>query len=262
MPNKKSYLQLLEPSNNDPNKPLFIYLSGMDGTGQLLHLQADGLTKYFALKCLVIPPEDLSDWDFLTHSVIYAIKEVLETNKQKSIYLCGESFGGCLALSVATAAPGLVERLILVNPASSFANLPWMSWGSTLTQWLPEFIHHGASLALLPFLAALERIKRRDRLALLEAMRSLPQRTVSWRIFLLRKFAIEPEKLQKFVKPVLLVASAADRLLPSVDEAERLIDILPNAKMLILPKSGHACLIESDVNFVQILKEAGFLKLD
>lgn len=262
MPSKKSYLQLLEPSINDPNKPLFIYLSGMDGTGQLLHLQADGLTKYFDLKCLVIPPEDLSDWDILTHSVIYAIKEVLETKKQKTICLCGESFGGCLALSVAIAAPGLVERLILVNPASSFASLPWLSWGGTLALWLPEFIHHGASLALLPFLAALERIERDDRLALLEAMRSLPQRAVSWRIFLLRKFAIEPEKLQKFVKPVLLVASAADRLLPSVDEAERLIDILPNAKMLILPHSGHACLLESDVNLVQILKEAGFLELD
>jgi pimeloyl-ACP methyl ester carboxylesterase len=259
MPNKKTYLQLLEPGINNPNNPLFIYLSGMDGTGQLLHLQADGLTKYFDLKCLAIPPDDLSDWDFLTHSVIYAIKEILETKEQKLIYLCGESFGGCLAISIAIAAPWLIEKLILVNPASSLARLPWLSWGGSLAEWLPELIHHGATLGLLPFLAALDRIERRDRSALLKAMRSIPQRTVSWRIFLLRKFVVDREKLSRFTKPVLLVAGAADRLLPSVDEAECLVDLFTDAKMVVLPQSGHACLLESDVNLVKILKEANFL---
>jgi pimeloyl-ACP methyl ester carboxylesterase len=36
------------------------------------------------------------------------------------VTLVGESFGGCLALRVAAAAPGLVARLVLVNPATCF----------------------------------------------------------------------------------------------------------------------------------------------
>ena len=35
--------------------------------------------------------------------------------------LVAESFGGCLGLRVAAAAPDLVQRLVLVNPATSFA---------------------------------------------------------------------------------------------------------------------------------------------
>jgi pimeloyl-ACP methyl ester carboxylesterase len=36
------------------------------------------------------------------------------------VTLVGESFGGCLALRVAAAAPQLVARLVLVNPATCF----------------------------------------------------------------------------------------------------------------------------------------------
>jgi pimeloyl-ACP methyl ester carboxylesterase len=254
-----NYLQLLEAGSKNPNHPLFIYCSGMDGTGELLHLQADGLSKYFDIRCVVIPPDDLNDWDVLTNALIYTIKEILEHKQKKSIYLCGESFGGCLALSVALATPWLLERLILVNPASSMSRSPWLGLGGTLIQYVPEFIHQGATLGFLPFLAALDRMERRDRASLLAAMRTLPPKTVSWRVSLLKKFEIDRHQLSQFTQPVLIVASTGDRLLPSVDEAKCLVNLLPHAKMVTLPNSGHACLLEKDVNLLKIMEEADFL---
>ena len=41
------------------------------------------------------------------------------------VTLVAESFGGCLALRVAREAPQLLERMVLVNPATSFGS----SWG-------------------------------------------------------------------------------------------------------------------------------------
>ena len=40
----------------------------------------------------------------------------------RQVTLVGESFGGCLALRVAAAAPELVARMVLVNPATCFRN--------------------------------------------------------------------------------------------------------------------------------------------
>ena len=44
--------------------------------------------------------------------------------------------------------------------------------------------------------------------------------------------------------PVLLVGSGQDRLLPSLTEQTRLQRLLPNARRLVLPDSGHTALLE------------------
>ena len=53
-----------------------------------------------------------------------------------------ESFGGCLGVRLAAAAPELVERLVLVNPATSFARalggLPGVIAGTNLLSLFPE----------------------------------------------------------------------------------------------------------------------------
>jgi pimeloyl-ACP methyl ester carboxylesterase len=175
--------------------------------------------------------------------------------------LCGESFGGCLSLKVVERYPSLIDRLILVNPASSFNQRPLLSWGIGITQWVPDFIHRSSALALLPFMASLNRIDTGDRLALLKAMRSVPQSTVSWRLSLLKDFSLESSSLEQFTQPVLVLASRSDRLLPSLEEGKNLVEKLPNAQMQILIESGHVCLLESDINLKLILEEYNFLPL-
>ena len=260
MPENRSRLSFLSPKSPQPDSPLFVFLSGMDGTGQLLHTQVDRLEKSFDIRCLAIPPDDRSGWDSLGAQVIQLVEEELANRTGRSVYLCGESFGGCLALKVALEAPWLFQRLILINPASSFNQRLWLGWGVQITQWMPDFLHQKSTLALLPFLTALGRIAASDRRALLNAMQSVPPATVSWRLSLLRDFVLDEQKLSRLTQPVLMLASASDRLLPSVEEANRLASILPNTKMVVLPESGHACLLETDLKLDKILKGYDFLE--
>lgn len=255
----KKNLRFLTPKSDRTDFPLFVFFPGMDGTGTLLKTQIDSLAKDFEVRALSISPQDLSDWDGLTDEAVALIQDELSDSPQRSIYLCGESFGGCLALKVATSKPWLFDRLILVNPASSFKQRGWLSLGVQITQWMPAFLHPGATMGLLPFLAATGRVEMSDRLALLEAMNSLPPKTVSWRLSLLRDFDVEEKDLRRLTQPVLIIAGAADLLLPSVEEGRRLSKNLPNAQTLVLPHSGHACLLERDTNLWQIMQEANFL---
>jgi pimeloyl-ACP methyl ester carboxylesterase len=250
----------LTPKRIQPEYPLFVYLPGMDGTGQLLRSQTAGLEMGFDVRCLAIPRQDLTRWEVLTNNVVDLIYTELEKNPQRPIYLCGESFGGCLAMKVAIQAPQLFKRIILINPASSFQLRPWLNWASQLTYLVHSRLYEIGALGLLPFLASLQRMTRSDRQELLKSMRSVPTETVLWRLALLREFHVETEELRRLTQPVLLIAGLQDRLLPSVEEVKRLVNILPNSKMVVLPESGHACLLESETNLYKIMQDHNFLK--
>lgn len=250
----------LTPERVQPEYPLLVYLPGMDGTGQLLRSQTAGLEAGFDVRCLALPRKDLNSWDVLSKSVLDLIDAELEKSSQRPIYLCGESFGGCLAMKVAIQAPELFKRIILINPASSFHLRPWLSWASQLTYLVPSGLYDVGALALLPFLSSLPRISRSDRHELLKTMRSVPVETVLWRLSLLREFEIDQEQLRRLTQPVLLIAGASDRLLPSVTEVKRIANILPNTKIVVLPNCGHACLLEQDINLYDILKANDFLE--
>ncbi|HEY9872477.1 MAG TPA: alpha/beta hydrolase [Candidatus Obscuribacterales bacterium] len=260
MPEIKSHPCFLTPSRLNSNYPLFVFLPGLDGTGQLLRAQTTGLEKGFDVRCLAIPSDDLTKWDVLTDQVVALIEAELEKQPDRSVYLCGESFGGCLAMKVALRSPQLFDRIILVNPASSFNHQPCLRWGSQLTYWVPEFLYRVGSIGLVAFLASLGRIAPADRQALFDAVRSVPQKTALWRVSLVREFDVDETQLRGITPPVLVIAGGADHLLPSVDEATRLVSCLPDAKMVVLPDCGHACLLEADVNLYEIMKSQNFLE--
>jgi pimeloyl-ACP methyl ester carboxylesterase len=251
----------LTPKRVQLDYPLFVYLPGLDGTGELLRSQTAGLEVGFDVRCLAIPRQDLTTWDELSNNVLDLIHAELEKSSQRPVYLCGESFGGCLAMKVATQAPNLFQRIILVNPASAFQLRPWLSWGSQLTYFVPECFYEIGTLGLLPFLASLPRIPRHVRHELLKTMRSVPPATVNWRLSLLKEFTVTEDQLRQLTQSILLIAGASDRLLPSVQEARRLVNIFPNSKIALLPDSGHACLLEHNINLYQILQEQNFIEL-
>lgn len=252
------YFRTPRPLN--PGAPLFIYLPGMDGTGQLLTRQLAGLEKGFDIRCLALAVNDRSSWEQLTEQVINLITTELKQHPRQSVYLCGESFGGCLALKVMLHSPQLFDRLILINPASSFKRYPWIYWGSYFVRSMPEPFHYVAYASFLPFLASLSRMEADDRCVLFEAMYSVSQETSVWRLSLLREFQVNEKELQRITQPTLVIASGSDRLLPSISEAQWLVKQLPNAQMYVLPHSGHACLLEADVNLYDIMESANFLE--
>ena len=249
----------LTPKSLRPQFPLFVFLPGMDGTGQLLRAQTAGLEAAFDVRCLAIPPHDLTNWEDLAQRVVDLIKTEVSRDEARSIYLCGESFGGCLAMKVVALAPELFDRLILVNPASSFNRRPWISWGAQISRHLPQLLYQWSSVSFLPLLAAFDQIEPLDRQALIEAVRSVPQATSIWRMGLLYQFEVPTRELRSLKIPTLILASVRDRLLPSLVEGYRLKAVFQNAEVVVLPESGHTCLLETDVNLYQILEQHKFL---
>jgi pimeloyl-ACP methyl ester carboxylesterase len=256
----QSHPIFLTPKKLRRNAPLFVFLPGMDGTGQLLRAQTAGLEAGFDVRCLAIPPDDLNSWEALAQQVVDLIEQEIAGDEGRSVYLCGESFGGCLAMKVAVLTPHLFHRLILVNPASSFNRRPWITWGSSLSRYLPEVMYQLSSVTFLPLLASFGRIAPGDRQALIEAVRSVPQKTSIWRMSLLHQFQIPKSELQQLTQPVLLLASVDDRLFPSIPEAYRLKRTFQNAQVVVLPQSGHTCLLEAEVNLFEIMQAHGFLE--
>lgn len=257
--NSQSSVDFIDPRKVNPDAPLFVYLPGMDGTGKLLQTQSDRLVANFDLRCLSIRIDDYSTWEDLATDTVKLIKSELANKTNQEVYLCGESFGGCLAIKTALAAPNLIKKLILVNPASCFNQLPLLSWGVNIAPWMPTWVHRYSAVGLLPFLVKLNRINDCDRLRLIESMKSVPPRVVSWRLSLLRDFKVTKEQLRSLKMPSLIIAGAADGLLPSVQEAQKLTRLLPKAKSIVLPQSGHACLLETGINLYEILVKQNFI---
>ena len=67
----------------------------------------------------------------------YLDAEVDVDDPDRPVYLLGESFGAVLALAVAAAKNNLVDRLVLVNPATSYENSIWPRLGPALAK-LPD----------------------------------------------------------------------------------------------------------------------------
>ncbi|MEG4804622.1 alpha/beta fold hydrolase [Microcoleus sp. ARI1-B5] len=260
MPTANNKVRFLSPKPPKADRPLFVFLPGMDGGGLLLRSQIPKLAPHFDIRCLAIPADDMASWEVLVKETIALIEAEKQAGKPKRpVYLCGESFGGCLAMKTVLEAPQLCDRLILVNPASSFRQQPWVQWGSHLTQWLPANLYPLSVIGLLPILASLGKIGRDDRRALLEAMQAVPQNTSVWRLALVRSFNVDENQLRGIKQPTLVIASGADRLLPSMAEGKLLVKVIPNAEMVMLANSGHACLLETDVNLYEIMQARNFL---
>ena len=251
-------LRLIACTPATPYRPLFVFLPGMDGSGALLQPQVAGLSDGFDIRCLSIPPDDLKGWDELTEQVAALIRMEQQRHPGRTTTVCGESFGACLALRLITRFPSLCDQLILVNPASSAQRQPWIGACSSLTQLLPAPIYQLSTLSLCHLLIAAHRVRRPTRHQLLAAMQAVSPQCAAWRLALLRQFRLDNLSLDRVRQPVLILASEADRLLPSEREAKRLARHLPTATTVLLPDSGHACLLERQLNLSTILKAQDF----
>ncbi|MEM8612918.1 MAG: alpha/beta hydrolase, partial [Cyanobacteria bacterium P01_H01_bin.105] len=118
--------------------PLLVFLPGMDGSDLSLRQQSEGLTSVFDVRCLCIPKNDMTDWRGLGTNLIELVTKEKKYQPDRPIYLCGESFGACLALTAIRHCPHLFDRLILINPASSFSRQIWSFLGASVVKWLPS----------------------------------------------------------------------------------------------------------------------------
>lgn len=252
-------LRLLAPRAPQRDRSLLVYFPGMDGTGSLLEPQIDRLARCFDTRCLVLPTDPGDDWQTLTAQVINLLRREIQTAAPRPIVLCGESFGGCLALAVARAAPQLCDRLILINPATSFQERPYLKLVTAVVPWVPASTYEALAGLFLPLLFGDRPVEASASEALLRAMQSVPPQTVYWRLQLLENFCLPFLELRRLQQPTLLIAGEADRLLPSATEIGRLATALPRARTVILPASGHTCLLEAETCLLAILRSQDFL---
>jgi pimeloyl-ACP methyl ester carboxylesterase len=104
------------------------YLPGIDGTGLAAASQFNLLSQDFILSCLTVPPSNRDTFEELLERCVAHITSIAaEIPPTRPIYLWGESFGGILALAIGAAAPECVDRIVVVNPATSFPESPWAS---------------------------------------------------------------------------------------------------------------------------------------
>ncbi|MFS8866868.1 alpha/beta fold hydrolase [Synechococcus sp. H65.1] len=234
------------PQAGSQERPLLLYLPGLDGTGRLFYRQAQALQAEFRVRPVSLNhPEAGHSWESLV--------EWVGSHLEEGAYLCGESFGACLALAVAAQQPQRCRGLILVNPASSLRRRPWWWAGHLLLPFLPPALYHQLAERGLGFLAELSQMEPPDRERLRQTVHSIAPEVAAQRLALLGSFVVEELPLESMALPTLLVAGGRDRLLPSVQEVQRLAERLPQAQVEISPWSGHACLLERQMNLRRYL---------
>ena len=280
----------LDPSlRPDASKPLAIYLPGLDGYGiSAAPHQFDDLAKAFELWRLTVLPEDMSSFLQMVESVTGFVEQM---SRDRQVVLIGESCGGLFASAVALRLKrsDSLKGLVLVNPATSFDRTPWATLVPLLTSWLdtrggnkpdkglsayavigslilsalvPDNGQRGRifnTIRNLPSLRNPTPVQIRSVLnATADAFRAneerLPPRILEHRVikWLLPGTAAVNSCLSQIETPTLVVAGGKDCLMPSLQEANRLAALLPNAEKLIVPDRGHFVL-DDTVNLTEAI---------
>lgn len=256
----KHNVYFLNQQRGKSDYPLFIFVPGLNETEKrLMFRQTSSLKTSFDVCCLVIPPENFDNWELLVKSVLALIEAELAKTPRRLVYLCGESFGGCLALKMLLQAPNWFDKIILVNSASSFHRVLWLNLGSLLLPLISDCIYYNSAFFSLLFLASIDKISDRACQDLANTIKFSSKKITDKRIGMMRDFTLDEITLQKVKQPILLIGSREDLILPSVEEINRLAKIFPQATLVTLPHSGHACLVEEDINLYQIMKANNFI---
>jgi len=203
---------------------------------------------------------------------------------ERPIYLLGEGFGAVLALAVALESKSVqVNRLVLVNPSTSFMRSTARQMGLLLADLPPPLYSANAPFALAPALAPspdrmlpmfVEQLQRAPNEAaanarkflmgaveqLQQISRSLPPATLRSRLLLLEEGVRQIEDRLEDVQPrTMVVAGGQDLVLPSAEEAANLKKAMPRAFPVVLPSAGHAILSDPQVDLLQLMRKEGFL---
>ncbi|KAK1361260.1 Acyltransferase-like protein, chloroplastic [Heracleum sosnowskyi] len=271
----------LECSATLKNSPLLLSLPGLDGNGLGLSLQYQRLGQIFDIWCLHIPIDDRTPFPELVKLVERTVRSENHRLPNRPIYLIGESFGGCIALAVASCNPDIDLVLILANPATSFRESQFQPLIPPL-EVMPDNLHIGVPylLSLMTdsptklVIAALEKglspqqtvgEMSQGAMALssyLSVMSDvLSAKSLLWKLKLVTSAcAFANSRLHAVKAQTLILSSGKDHLLPSREEADRLKKILPICEIRRFNDSGHALFLESAIDLVTIIMGSSFYR--
>ncbi|XP_073145072.1 phytyl ester synthase 1, chloroplastic-like isoform X2 [Henckelia pumila] len=257
------------------NSPVLLFLPGMDGLGLGLMLHHKSLGKVFDVRCMHIPVHDRTPFVELVEWVEETVRAEHSLSPKKPIYLVGDSFGGCLALAVAARNPKIDLLVVLANSATSFGRSQLQPLFPILEA-LPDELHitvpyllgfvmgDAVKMAAVNINTMLPPAKYFEQLggsltALLPRLSGLadiiPKATLIWKLKLLKTAAAYANsRLHAIRAEVLVIASGKDNMLPSGDEAQRLLSSIQNCKIKYFKDNGHTILLEDGINLLTIIK--------
>jgi pimeloyl-ACP methyl ester carboxylesterase len=186
----------------------------------------------------------------LTADVADIIKDLGESKAT----ILGESFGGTVALSFALGYPQMVERLIVINSFPRFRGRIRIKLAAMLSGLVPFGALRPLRLAANLLGLYVDGVRRNDRDRFFKAIRSVKGESYARRLTLIAELDLE-DRLPEIRTPTLFIAGERDLLIPSAREARSMAQRMPKARVRIIPRAGHACLLGDRLRLAEILAE-------
>jgi len=181
---------------------------------------------------------------------------LLDTLGIGTVDVIGNSMGGAIALSIATARPGAVRRLVLMGSMGAAMALPHgldAVWGYTpgmerMRQVIGLFAHDRAlisdELVEMRYQASLDPPVRNSWAAM------FPEPRQRW----VDDLALSGTELAAIRAPVLMVHGRDDRVVPWRSSSAQLVDLLPDSRLHVLSGCGHWTMIERTADFLAVVQ--------
>lgn len=233
----------------DQSVDTIVLVPGIDGTAELFYRQIPLLASSFNVVAFPLPDKPAATMDELVDDLVLLIRET----SAKPVLLCGESFGGALAMSVALARPELVKGLIIINSFPYLENRLQLALAPRIVKLLPW--------VAMPAVRRLTEHRLHSAHALDEdlhefrvRMRGIGRDGYIRRLELLMQYDIRA-RLAQLAMPVLFLAGTDDKLVPSARWAQYMAARVPGGRVLLLEGYGHCCLINHDLDLAQLVRE-------
>lgn len=224
-----------------------VLVPGLDGTAELFYRQIRPLAKDFNVVAFPLPDRRRDTMENLIDDLAGLVDEVADDGA----VVCGESFGGALAMSLALRRPAAAKGLVVVNSFPYLENRLQLLLAPRLARLVPW--------ATMPLFRRLTEHRLHsaharddDLIAFRKAMRNIGRDGYLRRLEILWHYDIR-EQLSDLSVPTLFVAGTDDRLVPSARWADFMGRRVPAAEVVLLDGYGHCCLINHDLEFATMV---------
>ena len=208
---------------------------------------------------------DDMDTNYTQDIQVELVKELIKELKLSKVNIVGISYGGEVALAFACKYQELVSKLIVFN-AVSYTNDLLIKTGRRLNKYAKDRNYQAYYDETIPVIYSDDFINNNEEW-MQKRKTILLNGPFSNHSFLDRMIRLTNsaesfdvrQELKNLKLPVLLVGASEDKLTP-LSSQEELQHLIPNARLIILPKVGHASMYEAPELFVMLVN--GYLMLN
>lgn len=195
----------------------------------------------------LLPLYSLPTDDTTVEGLVQYLERFIEHKKYSKVILLGNSLGGHIALMYTMQHPEKVQAIILTGSSGLFENALGDSYPKKSDY---DFVKQKTEYTFYdPAVATKELVD--------EVFEIVNNREKALRILYLAKSALRNNlsgHLEKITVPVMLIWGADDKITPPF-VGEEFLKLLPNAKLKMIEKCGHAAMMERSKEFNLILEQ-------